>query len=131
MCLEVNRREAVKKKKKRNPRTRCRSLLLHLIVHVFGVFLRGHALIVLQEILWIWLGGDIALIRLRRERERNEKLTQKETLHRVCSAKIWRARCNALCQQLLLLIRKRRHADERGRAITQTCCVQNTRFEQV
>lgn len=84
-------------------------------MHVFGVFLRGHALIVLQEMLWIWLGGDIALIRLRRERERNEKLTQKETLHRVCSAKIWRARCNALCHQLLLLIRKRRHADERGR----------------
>lgn len=51
----------------------------------------------------------------QRERERNEKLTQKETLHRVCSAKIWRARCNALCHQLLLLIRKRRHADERGR----------------
>ena len=49
---------------------------------------------------------------------RNEKLTQEENappcLQRK-KKKIWRARCDALCQQLLLLIRKRRHADERGR----------------
>lgn len=63
MCLEVNRRQEAKKKtKKKNLEPGAALSMLHLILHVFGVFLHSAALIVFQKILWIWLGGDIALI---------------------------------------------------------------------